>query len=144
MSIKETKEYLCRAYRIDQRINSKLEQVVSLRALVTKVTATYTDMPKGQGDISSRENIIVKIIDLEQLIKNDIDALVDFKTEAIEKIKTIPNVELQMLLELRYICFKPWDEIAEEMGFSLQHIFRLHSSALQEFSKILKDESKCD
>ena len=78
------------------------------------------------------------------MIKNDIDALVDFKTEAIEKIKTIPNVELQMLLELRYICFKPWDEIAEEMGFSLQHIFRLHSNALQEFSKILKDESKCD
>ena len=32
------KEYLSQAYRIDQRINSKLEQVASLRALATKAT----------------------------------------------------------------------------------------------------------
>ncbi len=144
MTIKETKEYLTKAYRIDQRINSKLEQVETLRALATKVTSTYSCMPKGQGDVQSRENIIVKVLDLEHLINADIDSLVDFKTELIEKIKTIPSIEHQMLLELRYICFKPWEKIAEEMGFSLQHIFRLHSSALQEFSKILKDESKCD
>ena len=34
------KEYLSQAYRIDQRINSKLEQVASLRALATKATST--------------------------------------------------------------------------------------------------------
>ena len=34
------KEYLGQAYRLDQRINSKLEQVLSLRELTTKATAT--------------------------------------------------------------------------------------------------------
>lgn len=34
------KEYLGQAYRIDQRINSKLEQVGSLRALAAKATST--------------------------------------------------------------------------------------------------------
>ena len=37
------KEYLSQAYRIDQRINSKLEQVASLRALATKATSTLSD-----------------------------------------------------------------------------------------------------
>ena len=37
------KEYLSQAYRIDQRINSKLEQVMSLRALLGKATGTLTD-----------------------------------------------------------------------------------------------------
>lgn len=136
MTVKETKEYFGKAYRIDQRINSKLEQVSSLRALAAKATATFSDMPKGPGDVHSRENIIVKIIDLEHEINADIDSLVDLKAEMIGKIKKIPSVEHQMLLEFRYICFKPWDSIAEDMSFSLQHIFRLHNAALQEFSKI--------
>ena len=34
------KEYLGQAYRLDQRINSKLEQVGSLSDLATKVTTT--------------------------------------------------------------------------------------------------------
>ena len=38
-----TKEYLAQAYRINQRINSKLEQIVSLRELATKATSTLSD-----------------------------------------------------------------------------------------------------
>lgn len=144
MTVKETKDYLAKAYRIDQRINSKLEQVSSLRALATKATVTFSDMPKGSGDVHSREKIIVKIIDLEHGINADIDALVDLKAEIIEKIKLVPNVEYQMLLELRHVCFKAWDEIADAMNFSVQHVFRLHSTALQELSKKIEDESKCD
>lgn len=39
------KEYLSQAYRIDQRINSKLEQVQSLRELAEKATSTLSDTP---------------------------------------------------------------------------------------------------
>ena len=35
------KEYLGQAYRLDQRINSKLEQIRSLRDLTTKATAKH-------------------------------------------------------------------------------------------------------
>ena len=41
------KEYLGQAYRIDQRINCKMEQVASLRALATKATATLSNLPRG-------------------------------------------------------------------------------------------------
>ena len=41
------KEYLSQAYRIDQRINSKLEQVQSLRCLAEKATAALSDTPSG-------------------------------------------------------------------------------------------------
>ena len=42
----DAKEYLSQAYRIDQRINSKLEQVMSLRALLGKATGTLSGAPK--------------------------------------------------------------------------------------------------
>lgn len=38
------KEYLTQAYRIDQRINSKLEQIASLRGLALKATATLSGL----------------------------------------------------------------------------------------------------
>ena len=37
------KEYLSQAYKIDNDINSKLEQVASLRDLATKATSTISD-----------------------------------------------------------------------------------------------------
>ena len=40
------KEYLSQAMYIDQRINSKLEQVTRLRENVTNCTATLSDMPR--------------------------------------------------------------------------------------------------
>lgn len=130
-----TKEYLSQAYRIDQRINSKLEQIVSLRELATKATSTLSDTPpSGSRNVHSMEGIIVKMVDLENEINKDIDTLVDLKREFVFIIKKINNPEYQTLLELRYLCFKTWEQIAVEMGYSLQHIFRIHDKALRNIS----------
>ncbi|NRY61496.1 DUF1492 domain-containing protein [Clostridium beijerinckii] len=139
-----SKEYLAQAYRIDQRINSKLEQIVSLRDLSTKATSTLSDSPpSGTRNVHSMEGIIVKMIDLEKEINHDIDTLVDLKREIMSIIKKINNPEQQTLLELRYLCFKTWEQIAVDMGYSSQHIFRLHDKILKGIV-IPKDESKCD
>ena len=138
------KEYLSQAYRIDQRINSKLEQIVSLRALATKATSTLSDTPpSGTRNINSMEGIIVKMVDLEDEINGDIDILVDLKREIMDIIKKINNPEQQTLLELRYLCFKTWEQIAVDMGYSMQHLFRIHDKILKGVI-ISKDESKCD
>ncbi len=140
----DAKAYLGQAYRIDQRINSKLEQIVSLRELATKATSTLSDMPSsGTRNIHSMEGIITKMIDLENEINQDIDTLVDLKRVFVTIIKKINNPEYQTLLELRYLCFKTWEQIAVEMGYSLQHIFRIHDKALKDIV-LPNDESKCD
>jgi len=125
------KEYLSQAYRIDQRINSKLEQVVSLRELATKATSTLSDMPSsGTRNIHSMEGIIAKMVDLETEINKDIDTLVDLKREIVSLIKQIQNTEYQTLLELRYLCFKTWEQIAVDLGYSSKHVFYLHDKAV--------------
>ncbi|MHB1652357.1 MAG: DUF1492 domain-containing protein [Desulfitobacteriaceae bacterium] len=126
------KEYLGQAYRIDQRINSKLEQIASLRGLATKASSTLSDAPRNPNrNVHSLESIIAKMIDLEREINHDIDTLVDLKREIITVIKKITNPEYQTLLELRYLCFKTWEQIAVEMGYSMQHIFRIHQKSLK-------------
>ena len=125
------KEYLGQAYLIDQRINSKLEQVMSLRTLATKATSTMTDMPHSASpNIRSMENTIGKMVDMENEINADIGALVDLKLEIVSAIKDVENPEYRTLLELRYLCFKPWEQIALEMGYDLRWLYRLHQRAL--------------
>lgn len=130
------KEYLSQAYRIDQRINSKLEQVRSLNELATKATNTISDMPgSATRNVHQMEDVVVKIVDLQNEINADIDTLVNLKRTFVAVIKAVENPEQQTLLELRYLCFKTWKEIAVEMGYSSRGIFSLHSAALKELGK---------
>ena len=125
------KEYLGQAYRLDQRINSKLEQVLSLRDLTTKATATMSDMPGGGSqNVYKMQDIIGKIVDLEDEINADIDRLVDLKREMVAVIKAVENPEYQTLLELRYLCFKTWEQIAVYMGYESRYLHKLHQRAL--------------
>ena len=127
------KEYLGQAYRLDQRINSKLEQVMSLRDLTTKATATMSDMPGGGSrNVYRMQDIIGKIIDLEDEINQDIDALVDLKREMVATIKAVADPECQTLLELRYLCFKTWEQIAVDLQYSTRNIYKLHDRAIKE------------
>ncbi len=129
------KEYLSQAYRLDQRINSKLDQVSSLRALAHKVTKSYaSEGGHGIRQMFSMENTIVKIIDLEHEIDNQIDKLIDLKQEIVGVIQAVDNLECQFLLELRYLTFKTWKEIADNMGFTFQWVHTLHQKALRKIN----------
>ena len=129
----KAKEYLSQAYRLDQRIDAKIEQVMSLRNLAAKATSTLSDaMPSGTRNVHRMEDIIMRIIDLENEINADIDALVALKREIVSTIKSVPNLEYQILLEPRYLCFKPWEQIAVEMGYGIDNVFRLHQKALKD------------
>lgn len=125
------KEYLEQAVYLDQRINSKLTQVENLRSLAGRVTTTYNETPSGQHDNNRLEKTIAKIIDLEKEIDSDIDRLVDLKKEITETINKIPDLRHRTILEMRYLSFRTWEQIAVELSLDLRWVHRLHSKALQ-------------
>jgi len=127
-----TKEYLSQAYRLDRRINSKLEQVASLNELATICTSTLTGMPRNPNRATSTmADAVAKIIDLQAEINRDVDRLVDLKRDMVRAIKGVNNTEYQTLLELRYLCFKTWEQIAVDMGYNVRHVYRLHDEAVE-------------
>ena len=136
------KEYLSQAMYIDQRINSKLEQVTRLRENATNCTATLSDMPRPDTPNQQRmADTIGKIVDLEREINEDIDRLVDLKAEARRVINAVSDPDQQLILELRYLCYKPWNEIMTELGYSEPTIYRLHGEALKKICVPVKNDS---
>ena len=134
----KTREYLSQAYRLDQRINSKLEQVQSLNELATKATSTLTGMPRNPNRATSTmADAVAKIIDLQAEINRDIDRLVDLKRDIVTLVKCVDNTEFQTLLEKRYLCYMSWEQIAVDMNYSIHHLYKMHNFALDVCDRIL-------
>ena len=135
------KEYLSQAKFLDQRINSKIQQVAALNDLATKATSTLTGMPHNPNHATSTmEETIAKIIDLQAEINRDIDRLVDLKKELFGTIKAVGDTEFQTILEKRYLCFQSWEKISVEMGYDLSWLYRLHGKALDVVREITRLE----
>ena len=127
------KRYLSQAFGLNQRIESKIDQIAVLNDLATKATVTYSDMPKSPNRDGSRmEDAIIKIIDLESEINKDMMKLVELKKDIIRRVKAVESAELQTILELRYLSYMRWEEIAIERGYGIDNVYYLHRKALDE------------
>ena len=122
------KKYLSQAFGLNQRIESKLGQIEELHDLATKATVTYSDMPRNPN----KGHSVIKIIELENEINKDMVELVELKKDIIRRIKAVESTELQTVLELRYLSYMRWEEIAIELGYGIDNVFRLHRNALDE------------
>jgi len=135
----KAKEYLGQAYLLDQRINSQLEQLTALNDLATKCTSMISDMPRNPNrGGSSMADTVVKIVDLQEEINQDVDELVDLKMKIIGVIRSVEKKEYRVLLELRYLCFKSWEDIAAEMNYSVRWVHIMISRALAAVDRILE------
>ena len=64
----------------------------------------------------------------------DMMKLVELKKDIIRRIKAVESAELQTILELRYLSYMGWEEIAIELGYGIDNVFRLHRNALDEIT----------
>ena len=133
-------EYLGQAYRLDQRINSKLQQVESLRSLTRKVTASYDgETVFHTRNVTSLEDTIFRLMEAEEELNRQIDELVVLKMDISRTINRVRNESLRLILEKRYLCFLQWDQIAAEMHYSRRWVLKRHARAVEVVDKLMTE-----
>ena len=134
-----TKDYFEQALTLNKRINSKLDHLSTLREMTTKASITLSDMPRSSSrNMYQMQDIISKIVDLENEINEDIDRFVDKKREYMRIIREIRDPVSQLIMEQRYLCCRTWEKISEELGYDLRWLHRLHGRALQDADRIIQ------
>ena len=137
------KEYLGQAYRLDQRINSKLQQVESLRSLTRKVTASYDgETVFHTRNVTSLEDTIFRLMEAEEELNRQIDELVVLKMDISRMIDRVRNESLRLILEKRYLCFLQWDQIAAEMHYSRRWVLKRHARAVEVVDKLMAEREE--
>ena len=129
----EAKQYLKQAYRLNELINSDLEELAELNALKYSISSpNYSGMPTSDTkDVEPTfAKAIRKIIDLEDHINKEIARYVNLKKEIRSVINEVTDGDEKLLLKYRYINFCTWDDICEKMNVSIRTAHRIHAEAL--------------
>ena len=126
------KEYLRQAYRLDQKINSDLEEVAALREMASSVSSPQLServQTSRKGD-APFVRCLEKIIELEDKINKEIDLLVELKKEIRMVITTVEDTDERMVLKYRYVHNYTWEQIGNELHADARTVRRWHGKAL--------------
>lgn len=123
------KEYLLRAWKIDERIDAKIEERERLVSRITSPRmARLTGMPRGGG--SDWTNAVIAVSDLSAEITAEIIELCRIKREVNEAIEAVDGANCRRVLELRYRNYMSWEAIAKAMGYDVRNVYIIHGKAL--------------
>ena len=132
------KQYMRRAYHVDGIINAKLKQIRQLKYTACMLSRNMTgDKVQANGRNDKVAEVTANIVDLENEINNQIDALVDYKRDIITVIEHVPEAHYRLLLQLRYVNFYTWEKIAVEMNYCYRQVLRIHGEAIAAAGKII-------
>lgn len=129
----DVKEFLKSYREFEQRIDQRLDEHAKLKARAERITSVMTEMPKYHG--MSREDIIVKKVQLEIDIEDDLKKYKEMRKRVEDVIGTLKNPTWQAVMRYRYINGLTFEDIALSLGNDIRHIYRVHGWALEELRK---------
>ena len=136
MTKDEAKEFLNRGYQSRIRIRAKKERIENWRRIAEPITAAIKPVAAFSSMPSKKvEDCVCNIIELQEEIQEEIDGLVQVEREIGRAItKAVEDPTLRALLEMRYLNYLKWEEIAVRLDVTFRWTMTLHRRALEEFS----------
>lgn len=135
----EVKEYLSSLRFAEKMIEIKLEKIEETRELALRVNQVLNPV-KVQG--GQRKNIVeevaIKVVELTYQLEEQVEKYKELQSNVIKLIESVPDATQREILDLRYIHFKKWEDIADIMAYDRRQITRLHYKALQEIVRNIK------
>lgn len=139
------KEYLEQPHEAERKAIRCMEQVREVRATTNSVAISYTSVRVQSSRQQSRvEAGVIKAMELEAQALDLLSDYVRSFREVRALIVQVPDTDHSFLLELRYLNFKTWNEIAKIMGKTSRWVQILHSRALAVAQAIFEGSANCD
>lgn len=132
--------YLNQVKMLDQLIDAKLAERVRLNEIATNISPKLPDgMPHSNTGMVSKtmENAIINLVMLEQEIDKLIDKYVNYKQEVISNLEKLSPIEYGVLHRY-YIRYMTLEQIAEDMGYCRQQIWRLKKKGLENLEDVIE------
>ena len=85
----------------------------------------------------SFENDIVELADIDRELEGAINRYVNLRLKIISQIEQLPEPYCSVLYS-HYVDLKPFNIVAETLGYSYVHTCRLHGRALQLFQSVIE------
>lgn len=125
------KRFLSQYYKAKLRIRIIQEQIEELETLAGGGAINIKAAPGGKfHNYDPVQTNAVKIGDLLTKLENEKKQAMEKALIAQDAINTVTEENENAVLTLRYIRCKRWEVIAEELGYSEPHLYKIHDKAL--------------
>lgn len=123
-------------HSLEQSLEQMECEAYSLKSvqLGDKVQSSHT------SDLS---DVVIKLEGFRTDLHDAYRKLIDLRSAGNALIMHEPDGILQAVLRRRYLLCQRWENIADCMYFSVDHVYRLHRQALADIVPFFKDDSKC-
>ena len=113
-----------------ENIKMLTERLATLNSKLYNVDSpVITDMPKGGLGLDTTDLLSDKL-NIEQELLERLEYGFDMKSEVIGVIRAVRDPKLRMILEMKYLDLMSINEIASKLGYSSNHISRLHNEGI--------------
>lgn len=123
------KNQLSKYYRLSLEIKDLEERIAEVEGTLVG-SSKITGMPRGSGisdPVTKTAELLVTL--KKRLEKRKVEAM-DRLLQIEEYVSSIEDVEVRLIFTKRYIEFKKWPQIAEELFMSERSVHRKHSDYL--------------
>lgn len=129
---------------LDIEIKAKEYHIKELREIFDALYSTVKN--DRMSDLTERHLIELKetIWDFEYQFIACIREKLETKQMILNAVENVKNREYRVILELKYVNLKTWEEIAEITNYSVRNMHYIHKKALEQFgesaSKAMADQ----
>lgn len=131
--------------RIEQRIMARMDEHDRYYELATRITPSYTDLPSGNGGVSSRvENGAILMRNILDELDQEVAELREYRRLARKIIDMLGDQRYADVLALRYFNGCSWDEIGKSLNYDRTHVWRIHGRALAAADRVMQTLAEDD
>ena len=128
----ENSHILKRIRLVDIEIKQKLDELERLENTLFR-SPQLKQVSVQESKAGLKDDTYVKIMEYSDTIKKKIAELVDLKRCVLNIIDSIDDSEQRLILTMRYVNLKTWDEIENDLPLSRKTMFIVHKKAVKEF-----------
>ncbi len=132
----KVKEYLSSLRFAETMIKIKLEKIEELESLATRINLVFeNERVQGGKQKNVVEDTAIKVVSLTEQLKNEVDKYKRLQSEITYLIDELDDETQKKIIDLRYIHFMKWDDIAYKLSYDERHIRRVHLMILDKITK---------
>ena len=122
--------YLRSAWYYNHKADFLNDKIAVLRSKAEKMTTSFQDVPTFGSFADHRQQVVAEMVDLQREYQKTTQMCRNKVKEIEFVIGLLESYQEKLVLEMRYIHFDSWQDIALNLNYSIQAVYYIHGQAL--------------
>jgi len=126
----QVQHYLRSAWYYQKKADFLDEKIRVLRSKAQKMTTSFQDVPTFGGFSDHRQQVIAEMVDTEREYRKMTQQCRNKLQEIAFFINQLESFQERIVLQMRYLYFENWQDIALRLNYEQRQIFRIHGQGM--------------